>query len=62
MSSMTPPKPDDRAEAARSCLAEVSRTPIDQLPPSAMMRELAQLRRHLAAVLDVIGERAVSRP
>jgi hypothetical protein len=49
--------PDERAERARRFLAEVRQRPVDQLPPSILMRECAELRRLLGQVLGLLAER-----
>ena len=49
--------PDARVDQARSYLAEVSRTEVDWLKPSQMIKEIPELRRHLAAVLAVLAAR-----
>lgn len=48
---------DERAEIARRYLAEVSATGVEALPPTVLMREVAELRRLLASVLGVLAER-----
>jgi hypothetical protein len=49
---------DQRVTAAREFLASARRRKVDQLPPSLLMRECAELRRLLGQVLDVLaGER-----
>jgi hypothetical protein len=48
---------DERAELARRYLAEVSATGVEQLPPTVLMREVAELRRLLGQVLAVLAER-----
>jgi hypothetical protein len=48
---------DERAELARAYLAEVSATSVEQLPPSVLMRECAELRRLLGQVLGVLAGR-----
>jgi hypothetical protein len=49
---------DQRVTAAREFLAGAQRRKVDQLPPSLLMRECAELRRLLGQVLDVLaGER-----
>jgi hypothetical protein len=48
---------NQRAEIARRYLAEVSATGVEQLPSTVLMREVAELRRLLGQVLDVLGER-----
>ena len=47
---------DQRAELAREYLAGVRQRHVDQLPPSLLMRECADLRRLLGQVLDVLAE------
>jgi hypothetical protein len=49
--------PDERAELARRYLAEVSATGVERLPPTVLMREVAELRRLLGQVLAVLAER-----
>jgi hypothetical protein len=49
--------PDERAELARAYLAEVRQRSVDQLAPTLLMRECAELRRLLGQVLDVLAER-----
>ena len=49
--------PDERAELARRYLAEVSAAGVEQLPPTVLMREVAELRRLLGQVLAVLAER-----
>src|SRR5262249_49535168 len=49
---------DQRVTLARQYLAEVSGTSVEQLPPSVLMRECAELRRQLGQVLGAIGEAA----
>jgi hypothetical protein len=48
---------DQRITLARQYLAEVSGTSVEQLPPSVLMRECAELRRLLGQVLGLLGER-----
>jgi hypothetical protein len=48
---------DERAEFARRYLAEARQRDVDQLPPSLLMRECAELRRLLGQVLAVLAER-----
>lgn len=49
--------PDERAELARRYLAEVSAAGVEQLPPTVLMREVAELRRLLGQVLGILAER-----
>jgi hypothetical protein len=49
--------PDQRVVLAREYLADVSRTGVDQLPPTVLAREVAELRRQLGQVLAVLAER-----
>ena len=49
--------PDERAELARRFLAEARQRPVDQLPPTLLMRECAELRRLLGQVLGLLAER-----
>jgi hypothetical protein len=48
---------DQRAGLAAEYLADVTQRPVDQLPPSLLMRECADLRRLLGQVLDILAER-----
>jgi hypothetical protein len=48
---------DQREALARAYLAEVSATSVDQLPPSVLMREVAELRRLLGQVLGMLAAR-----
>jgi hypothetical protein len=48
---------DQRAEIARDYLATARRTSVEQLPPSLLMRECAELRRLLGQVLGILAER-----
>jgi hypothetical protein len=47
---------DQRITQAREYLAAVQLRDVLHLPPSALLRECAELRRQLAAVLAVIDE------
>jgi hypothetical protein len=47
---------DQRAELARQFLAEVRQRSVEELAPTLLMREVAELRRLLGQVLDVIDE------
>ena len=49
--------PDERAELARRFLAEARQRSVEQLAPTLLMRECAELRRLLASVLAVLAER-----
>ena len=49
--------PDERAELARRFLAEARQRGVEQLPPTLLMRECAELRRLLGQVLAVLAER-----
>jgi hypothetical protein len=49
--------PDERAELARRFLAEAQQRSVEQMPPTLLMREVAELRRLLGQVLAVLGER-----
>ena len=53
--------PDTRAEQAREYLDGARQRPVDHLPPSRLMTELAETRRQLAAVLALLDGQA-SRP
>jgi hypothetical protein len=46
---------DERVLRARGALAAVQRHPVDALPPSVLMREDAELRRHLENVLAFVA-------
>jgi hypothetical protein len=48
---------DQRLTAAREFLAGTRKHKVAELPPSALMRECAELRRLLGQVLDVLAER-----
>jgi hypothetical protein len=48
---------DQRAELARAYLAEVRQRSVEELAPSLLMRECAELRRLLGQVLAVLAER-----
>jgi hypothetical protein len=50
---------DARAELAREYLGGARRRKVTELPPSLLIRECAELRRHLGQVLDVIAGGAV---
>jgi hypothetical protein len=47
---------DERAELARVYLAEARQRSVEQLPPTLLMRECAELRRLLGQVLAVLAE------
>jgi len=49
--------PDERAELARRFLAEARQRSVEQMPPTLLMREVAELRRLLGQVLAVLAER-----
>lgn len=49
--------PDERAELARRFVAEARQRSVEQMPPTLLMREVAELRRLLASVLAVLAER-----
>jgi hypothetical protein len=49
--------PDERAELAARFLAEARQRSVDQLAPTLLMRECAELRRLLGQVLAVLAER-----
>jgi hypothetical protein len=49
--------PDERAELARRFLAEARQRSVDQLAPTLLMRECAELRRLLGQVLGIVAER-----
>lgn len=46
---------DQRITTAREFLSGARKRKVDQLPPSVLMRELAECRRQLGQVLDVIA-------
>jgi hypothetical protein len=48
---------DERAELARRFLADARQRSVEQLAPTLLMRECAELRRLLGQVLDVLAER-----
>jgi hypothetical protein len=54
---MTDRLPDPRAEIARDFLTDAQRRPVEQLPPTLLMRGCAELRRLLGQVLGVHAER-----
>jgi hypothetical protein len=47
---------DQRAELARAYLAEARQRSVEQLAPTLLMRECAELRRLLGQVLAVLAE------
>jgi hypothetical protein len=49
---------DQRIQSAREYLAVVERTDVLHMPPSALLRECAELRRQLAAVLAAVDGQA----
>jgi hypothetical protein len=51
---------DQRVTLAREYLTGTRRRKVDQLPPSVLMRELAETRRQLGQVLAVIAGQAAS--
>jgi hypothetical protein len=48
---------DERAELARRFLAEARQRSVEQMPPTLLMRECAELRRLLGQVLGILAER-----
>ena len=48
---------DQRAELARAYLAEARHRSVEELAPTLLMRECAELRRLLGQVLAVLAER-----
>ena len=48
---------NERAELAARYLAEVWQRDVDQLAPTLLMRECAELRRLLGQVLGILAER-----
>ena len=51
---------DQRVTLARTYLADVARQHVDQLPPSVLARECAELRRQLGQVLAVVNGHAAT--
>jgi hypothetical protein len=51
---------DQRVTLAAEYLAEARQRSVEQLPPTLLMRECAELRRQLGAVLDAYGDRAAA--
>jgi hypothetical protein len=47
---------DERAELARRFLAEARQRSVEELAPSLLMRECAELRRLLGQVLGILAE------
>ena len=52
---------EQRVAIARDYLANVRQTGVEQLPPSRLMTETAELRRQLGIVLSVIEHQDESR-
>jgi hypothetical protein len=52
---------DERAELARRFLAEARQRSVEELAPSLLMRECAELRRLLGQVLGILAERQAER-
>ena len=50
-------KVDERTRQAREFLAAARQRGVEELPPSLLMRECAELRRLLGQVLAVLAER-----
>jgi hypothetical protein len=48
---------DERAELARRYLAEARQRDVEQLAPTLLMRECAELRHLLGQVLGIVAER-----
>jgi hypothetical protein len=48
---------DQRITVAREYLAEARQRSVEQMPPTLLMREAAELRRLLGQVLAVLAER-----
>ncbi|HEV8274891.1 MAG TPA: hypothetical protein VGQ26_04235 [Streptosporangiaceae bacterium] len=48
---------DQRAETARDYLTAARKRSVEQMPPSLLMRECAELRRLLGQVFGVLAER-----
>jgi hypothetical protein len=51
-----PPNPDQRATYAREWLAGARRRKVAELPPPVLARELAEARRVLGQVLDLVTD------
>ena len=51
---------DQRATYAREFLAGARRRKVAELPPSILVRELAECRRQLGQLLDVLNEQAAT--
>jgi hypothetical protein len=49
--------PDERAELAARFLAEARQRGVEELAPTLLMRECAELRRLLGQILAVLAER-----
>jgi hypothetical protein len=49
--------PDERAKQAARFLAEARQRSVEELAPTLLMREVAELRRLLGQVLAVLAER-----
>jgi hypothetical protein len=52
---------DERAELARRFLAEARQRSVEELAPSLLMRECAELRRLLGQVLGILAETQAER-
>jgi hypothetical protein len=52
---------DERAELARRFLADARQRSVEELAPSLLMRESAELRRLLGQVLGILAERQAER-
>ena len=48
---------DERVTLAREYLTDALRRPVEQMPPTLLMRECAELRRLLGQVLGMLAER-----
>jgi hypothetical protein len=48
---------DRRVEIARDFLTDAQRRSVEQMPPSLLMREVAELRRLLGQALGILAER-----
>jgi len=48
---------DERAEQAARFLEQARQRSVEQMPPTLLMREVAELRRLLASVLAILAER-----
>jgi hypothetical protein len=49
---------DELVGHARRVLAEARQRPVEQMPPTLLMREVAELRRLLGQIFGVVAEQA----